>query len=264
MKNILLLVHDDKGQEARLQVALDVTRALAGHLECLDVRDFPPLVFGPYAGGLEAYALAEINQSHEALHRQLELRLGGEDVAWSFGRSYQDLPDALAHGADLADLVVLSARLDEAGGVRPRAGSLPLNVRRPLLAVPPEARTLDLGGCVLIAWDGSKAAIEAVRAAVPILRKAGNVAMVEIDPPAGAMPMEAIATYLSRHDIVPELIERQRQDTIAVTLINQVHAMDAGLLVMGAYGNSHLAEAIFGGVTRTMLAMTPVPLLMAH
>jgi hypothetical protein len=37
MKNILLLVHDDVGQEARLQVALDVTRALTGHLESLDV-----------------------------------------------------------------------------------------------------------------------------------------------------------------------------------------------------------------------------------
>jgi nucleotide-binding universal stress UspA family protein len=264
MKNILLLVHDDNGQEARLQAALDLARALGGHLECLDVRDFPPLVFGPYAGGLEGYALAEINQSQQQLRRQLELRLSEEDVPWSFGRSYRDLPDALAHGADLADLVVLSARLDEGGGVRPRAGSLPLHIRRPLLAVPPDARKLDLGGCVLIAWDGSKPAIEAVRAAVPILRHAAHVAVIEIDPPAGAMPMDMIATYLSRHGIVPDLIERQRRDTIAATLIEQVHTMDAGLLVMGAYGNSRLAEAIFGGVTRTMLTSTPVPLLMAH
>jgi nucleotide-binding universal stress UspA family protein len=99
---------------------------------------------------------------------------------------------------------------------------------------------------------------------VPILHHAAIVALVEIDPPAGAMPMEVIATYLSRHGIVPELIERQRRDTIAATLIDQVHAMDAALLVMGAYGNSRLAEAIFGGVTRTMLASTPVPLLMVH
>ena len=27
MKNVLLLVHDDQGQEARLQAALDLTRA---------------------------------------------------------------------------------------------------------------------------------------------------------------------------------------------------------------------------------------------
>ncbi|MCU0946929.1 MAG: universal stress protein [Porphyrobacter sp.] len=264
MKNVMVLVHDDMEQEARLQVALDVVRALGGHLECLDVRDFPPLVFGPYAGGLEAWALAEIDRSQESLHRRLEQRLSAEDVPWSFGLSYRDLPSALTHGADLADLVVLSARLDEAGGVRPRAGSLPLQVRRPMLAVPPDARALDLQRCAVIAWDGSKAAIEAVRAALPILHHAGNVALVEIDPPAGAMPMEVIATYLSRHGIVPDLIERQRCETIAATLIDQVHALDAGLLVMGAYGNSRVAEAIFGGVTRTMLATTPVPLLMAH
>ncbi len=37
MKNILLLIHDDAGQEARLQAALDITRALGGHLKCVDV-----------------------------------------------------------------------------------------------------------------------------------------------------------------------------------------------------------------------------------
>ncbi len=41
MKNILLLVHDDEGQEARLQAALDLVRTLDGHLVCLDVTPFP-------------------------------------------------------------------------------------------------------------------------------------------------------------------------------------------------------------------------------
>ena len=41
MKNILLLVHDDHGQEARLQAALDITRAVEGHLTCIDVTPYP-------------------------------------------------------------------------------------------------------------------------------------------------------------------------------------------------------------------------------
>ena len=44
MKNVLLLIHDDAGQEARLQAALDVTRALEGHLTCLDVAIVPPVM----------------------------------------------------------------------------------------------------------------------------------------------------------------------------------------------------------------------------
>lgn len=37
LKNVLLLIHDDAVQEARLQAALDVTRELKNHLSCLDV-----------------------------------------------------------------------------------------------------------------------------------------------------------------------------------------------------------------------------------
>lgn len=43
MKNILLLIHDDDGQEARLQAALDVTRSVGGHLTCLAIVVAPPV-----------------------------------------------------------------------------------------------------------------------------------------------------------------------------------------------------------------------------
>jgi nucleotide-binding universal stress UspA family protein len=33
---------------------------------------------------------------------------------------------------------------------------------------------------------------------------------------------------------------------------------------MGGYNHSRLGEYVFGGVTRTMLAGSPVPLLIAH
>ncbi len=51
MKNVLLLIHDDAGEEARLQVALDLARGLSGHLICVDIvqtasaaNDRPPIV----------------------------------------------------------------------------------------------------------------------------------------------------------------------------------------------------------------------------
>ena len=55
MKNILLLIHGDEGQEARYQSALDVARAVGGHLTCLDLTIIPE-VMGDYVamgvGGL--------------------------------------------------------------------------------------------------------------------------------------------------------------------------------------------------------------------
>jgi len=38
---------------------------------------------------------------------------------------------------------------------------------------------------------------------------------------------------------------------------------DADLLVMGAYGHSRVREFLFGGVTRDLLAASPLPVFMA-
>ena len=60
MKNILLLVHDDAGQEARLQAALDLTRGLAGHLTCIDVVQLPALIGADaYSGAAQAMLIAK-------------------------------------------------------------------------------------------------------------------------------------------------------------------------------------------------------------
>lgn len=266
MKNILLLVHDDPGQEARLQAALDVTRVVSGHLECLDVRELPMLMAGAYAGGAEALPPFEIERMQHDLRVAIEQRLTREDVPWSFVQSYDWLPDALVRGSDLADLVVLSARISDRGEDSSDAHlqRLPLRAGRPLLAVPPAAAGLALDKPVLVAWDGSGPCIEAVRSAVPLLRHAPEVVVLSIDPSAGSIPSEDVATYLARHGIGIELLERHRKDTIASTLHDQVRALDAGLLVMGAYGTGQVAQALFGGVTRTMLQTSPIPLLLAH
>jgi len=39
MKNVLLIVHDDAGQEARISAAVDIVRDLEGHLTCIDVAE---------------------------------------------------------------------------------------------------------------------------------------------------------------------------------------------------------------------------------
>jgi nucleotide-binding universal stress UspA family protein len=39
---------------------------------------------------------------------------------------------------------------------------------------------------------------------------------------------------------------------------------DCDLLVMGAYGHSRFRETLLGGVTRSVLDATTLPLLMSH
>jgi nucleotide-binding universal stress UspA family protein len=51
---------------------------------------------------------------------------------------------------------------------------------------------------------------------------------------------------------------------VSDVLARQVRDVDAGLLVMGAYGHSRFREAIPGGATRDMLEAAEVPVFLAH
>jgi len=46
--------------------------------------------------------------------------------------------------------------------------------------------------------------------------------------------------------------------------LSRAAAFSADLIVMGAYGHSHLSEWIFGGVTRTVLREAELPVLMSR
>jgi nucleotide-binding universal stress UspA family protein len=264
MKNILLLIHDDDGQESRLQVALDVTRALRGHLECLDVKTLPLLVTSYHSIGAED-AMIAAESEREAAHRALlESRLAKEDVPWSMGETYGTFAEALVQASDFADLIVVSSRANEGANGRPHPERLPLKAQRPVLAVPPACKGLDTEGCALIAWDGSRPCGEAVRATVPLLQRAGQVVLLEVNQPQGSLAMTEVATYLSRHGVAPVLVERTATGLVADIILDQARHSGAAFIVMGAYSKPRAAEAVFGGVTRTMLVKADIPLLLAH
>jgi nucleotide-binding universal stress UspA family protein len=49
----------------------------------------------------------------------------------------------------------------------------------------------------------------------------------------------------------------------ASTICQHAHDIDAGLIVMGAYGHNRLAEVLFGSTTDGVLENTPCPVLLA-
>jgi nucleotide-binding universal stress UspA family protein len=60
------------------------------------------------------------------------------------------------------------------------------------------------------------------------------------------------------------MIAAQSKGSVADELIRIAKAEGADLIVAGAYGHSRLGEWVFGGVTRDLLASSPVCCLMAH
>ncbi|WP_106638967.1 universal stress protein [Allosphingosinicella vermicomposti] len=267
MKNVLLLIHDDAGQEARFQAGLDLTRGLKGHLTCLDVVQLPVLV-GDYASASGYAVLLEDSEAREAGNRaRIRERLSGEDVTWDVYKSTGDIADCLEASAGLADIVVANARLQDAAGPQMASivSSLVLRLHKPVLAMPQNWLRLDVAGNVLIAWDGSVPAMAALTGAIPLLKLAGAVHIIQVGEPASAATIEEAAVYLSRHGIEPEVKEIEGNGAQADEIVaEQARRLNAAYLVMGAYGHSRIREAIFGGVTQRMLDRAEIPLLLAH
>lgn len=273
MKNLLLLAHDDEGQEARLQVAIDLTRRFNGHLTCLDVIVPPPAIVDDSVGTSIANTLLADEIDRETANRtRTEARLAHEDISWDWREATGELASCLRSASQFADLIVVNKQLEDYPytnmlGV---ASEVIVTSEKPVLAVPQHVARYD-GGCAVVAWNGSDSATRALRAAIPLLKIAERVFLVEVaddddkGDDDGDNSAEEAARYLSRHGIHAR-IERVAPlpSGIGRTLIDEAGRHGAGLVVVGGYGHSRLREALFGGVTRELLTHSPYPLLLSH
>jgi len=81
----------------------------------------------------------------------------------------------------------------------------------------------------------------------------------------GQEPGADIARYLARHGAHVEVRRLSSGgEDVGRVLLSQAATFGADLIVMGAYGHSHLNEWIFGGVTRTVLHEAGLPVLMSR
>jgi len=267
MKNILLLIHDDAGQEARLQVALDLTRRLEGHLTCLDVAVPPPALVDDAATAIVGVTLFADEISREADNRsRVQQRLIHEDISWDWADTVGRIAISLRRASRFADVIVVSRQLTDTSSpdMRAIAGDVIVKSGKPILVVPEDICGFDPGSAV-IAWNGSASALAALRSAMPLLRQCRHVYITEVAGSEDPGDAEDAAIYLSRHGVRAR-VERADpgERTVADTLIAEVARHGADVLIAGGFGHSRFSEALFGGVTLDLLAQAPCPVLTAH
>lgn len=134
---------------------------------------------------------------------------------------------------------------------------------RPVL-VAPTRPVASMGRRVAISWNGSAEAARAVSAAMPLLKRAESVRILNVDTEDAAGEGNAsLAEFLGWHGVSAEhrAILAEEGPTGAAII---AACGDADLLVMGAYTHSRLLQLILGGVTRHVLENSQLPLLMAH
>ena len=134
---------------------------------------------------------------------------------------------------------------------------------RPVVAVPAGPLA---GAAVVIAYDGSLQSARAVHAfRASGLAGPGPVHLVAVgDATVVDDSLGRAAEYLASHGIAATPHAVRPAGSVGHTLLETARGLDAGLLVMGAYGKSAVREFFLGSVTRTALKESTVPLFLFH
>ncbi|MDE5439897.1 universal stress protein [Bradyrhizobium sp. CSA207] len=265
----------DQSNEARLQVAGELAERFEAAIVGVAAGQFaPPLYF---TDGAEAQSLidqgeASVKRRLAGLEAQFRAATRNRDgqAQW---RSAMDFPARFVLAqARCADVVVTGGRSPAFSDAFALASpkDLVMQAGRPLLIVPDGVTWLDLRS-VLVAWKDTPEARRAVVDALPMLRKAGEVTVVEIpegDETRAAMMARVtdVAAWLARHGItatarVPDV---GRNQAAAEQLEKLAGDVGAGLIVAGAYGHSRFRELILGGVTQYLVTQTARCVLLSH
>jgi nucleotide-binding universal stress UspA family protein len=170
--------------------------------------------------------------------------------------------------ARCADLTVMRrlAKMDDDAVRSELFQSALFSSGRPVLLAPPDWQG-STGRRLLVAWSGKRESARALADAAPFIESADHVTIVTAathPSPEGASG-EDVAAHLARHGVKADVkLVAPKSGEEADALLEAARVAQADLIVMGGYGHARATEFIFGGVTRTLSRMSPIPLLMAH
>src|SRR6266478_2152404 len=232
----------------------------------------PPQTFARGKG------IFDVIEAHRAQLEGIEAghRVQFEDMVRRYGirsewRSSPYLSSEVGVHAYYADLVIVASPdpARQMAGPLGLAESLVMTAGRPVIMLPPGSTVSRLRR-ILLGWNARREAIRAVADALPLLVRAEAVEVLVVDHerhPAGhgQEPGADIARHLARHGAQVEVQSRSSGgEDMGRFLLSQAVAFGADLVVMGAYGHSHLSEWVFGSVTRTVLREAGLPVLMSR
>jgi nucleotide-binding universal stress UspA family protein len=269
---LLVYVNADHVSKQLVGVAADLADRFSAKLIGVSaLAVMPPVVASGVVvvDNATEFDIAQMKAKLEWAGEQFRAVVGGDRQAeW---RSFLKLPaETLITEARCADLIVVEK--SKAPWDIHRAadnGSAILGAGRPVLVVPTAVKAL-AADHIVVGWKDTREARRAILDALPFLHEARRVTIVEISETdrmgAPRHYADDVVRYLARHRIKAEA--RVEARLLGSTAADQIMglALDEGadLLVTGAYGHSRLNEWIFGGMTRDLLASSPICCLMSH
>jgi nucleotide-binding universal stress UspA family protein len=180
-------------------------------------------------------------------------------LEWRSMVTIDPLSDFIASEARSADVVITGIDHNKSvfdASRHVELGDLVMRVGRPLLVVP-EATTKIGFDSILVGWKDTRETRRAVADALPLLKKAAFVTVVEIalenETVQARQRLDQVVEWLKRHGVTAESIVAVSAGNDSKHLAEIRREQKADLMVAGAYGHNRLREWMLGGVTRDFL-----------
>lgn len=215
---------------------------------------------------LTAYAHEELHQAVLAGRRFAEwaAQLGVHEAHWQV--AIGPIADALIMAGNWNDVVVLQIDAPASGASERQVCEVLLSGAA-CIAVPEASSVPGRVVCAVVAWNDSAASNRALHAALPLLRAAESVILLQS------------GSKQTQHRAGPDALSHLRAHGVHVTSVNTVAATGesageqlltwaadqrADLLVMGASGRRRLGDRCLGSTTHAVLSQSRVPVFFKH
>lgn len=188
----------------------------------------------------------------------------GGTVSWTEEQGKQ--ADVIKHHGRLADLICVAQPDHEQNiGFNTLKAALFLTGRPVLMCPPAQTAPETIGEHVAIAWNGSLEASRAVMMTSEILGNASKVTIMRTGKgePHGATA-EDLVEYLGTRGIKAGIDRFDAGSSVGEALLGHAGKIGADVMIMGAYGDSHEREIMFGGNTQTVVDKAKIPVIMVH
>lgn len=232
----------------------------------------PPTYFmeGREAQLLIEQMRAEVQVGLSELRELFERQMRGADAAIEWRSDLRRPLDYLCEQSRAADVLIVPATRSVFSDPFATASldSLLVAAGRPVIVIPSSVAFLDLRH-VVVAWKDTREARRAVLDAIPLLKLAKEVSIVEVsegraDSTVAAGRLDDLRRWLERHGVSATWVALESGGDTSARLKQFVSDAGAGMIVAGAFGHSRLQELVLGGVTDDLLRTSKVSLFLSN
>lgn len=270
--DILVHVRNAEGESLAARAGFALAQRLQAYLYGLYVAPIGAVAFS--TPETVVFQVNEADHLYEvALARQgwWQARLDEHKSAGEWLVAQGEPVEALCHAARWCDLVI-AERPTLNPGAPTGWGTVSRTVFGagvPVVVVPETAKVGTLGERILIAWNHSREAVRAIHGALPLLKRATQVVVLDgarHDDLLGVrhLPQLDLQAYFARHGIAAEFRSFAPKHDYGAGILAIARETQADLIVLGAWGHSRIAELVLGGTTRHLFQNSDLPLFVAH